>query len=61
MVISYLKRYIYASPLMTVVAEPVAHPSLHFKKTGKYRSVRIGMHFQNKAPLKDAPPRTVKI
>jgi hypothetical protein len=22
------------------------HPSLHFKKTGKYRSVRIGMHYR---------------
>ncbi len=22
------------------------HPSLHFKKAGKYRSVRIGMHYR---------------
>jgi hypothetical protein len=22
------------------------HPSLHFKKTGKYRSVRIGIHYR---------------
>ena len=23
-----------------------AHPSLHFKKTGRQRSVRIGMHYR---------------
>lgn len=22
------------------------HPSLHFKKTGKYRSVRVGLHYR---------------
>jgi hypothetical protein len=22
------------------------HPSLHFKKTGKYRSVRVGRHYR---------------
>ncbi len=26
-----------------------SHPSLHFKKTGKYRSVRIGMHYRELA------------
>jgi hypothetical protein len=23
-----------------------SHPSLHFKKAGQYRSVRIGMHYR---------------
>ena len=23
-----------------------SHPSLHFKKTGRHRSVRIGMHYR---------------
>jgi hypothetical protein len=29
-----------------LLRENPAHPSLHFKKTGKYRSVRIGMHYR---------------
>jgi hypothetical protein len=26
--------------------ENPSHPSLHFKKIGKYRSVRVGMHYR---------------
>ena len=26
-------------------ADPL-HPSLHFKKIGKYRSVRVGLHYR---------------
>jgi len=26
-------------------ADP-SHPSLHFKKTGRYRAVRIGLHYR---------------
>ncbi len=29
-----------------LLKENPAHPSLHFKKIGKYRSVRIGMHYR---------------
>ena len=29
-----------------LLKENPSHPSLHFKKTGKYRSVRIGMHYR---------------
>jgi hypothetical protein len=29
-----------------LLKENPAHPSLHFKKTGQYRSVRIGMHYR---------------
>jgi len=29
-----------------LLKENPSHPSLHFKKTGKYRSVRIGVHYR---------------
>jgi len=29
-----------------LLKENPSHPSLHFKKTGKYRSVRIGLHYR---------------
>jgi len=29
-----------------LLKENPSHPSLHFKKVGKYRSVRIGMHYR---------------
>jgi hypothetical protein len=29
-----------------LLKENPSHPSLHFKKAGKYRSVRIGMHYR---------------
>jgi hypothetical protein len=29
-----------------LLKENPSHPSLHFKKIGKYRSVRIGMHYR---------------
>jgi hypothetical protein len=29
--------------------ENPSHPSLHFKKIGKYRSVRIGIHYRSLA------------
>jgi hypothetical protein len=30
----------------SLLKENPDHPSLHFKKTGKYRSVRIGLHYR---------------
>jgi len=29
-----------------MLKENPSYPSLHFKKTGKYRSVRIGIHYR---------------
>jgi hypothetical protein len=29
-----------------LLKENPSHPSLHFKKIGKYRSVRIGIHYR---------------
>ena len=29
-----------------LLKENPSHPSLHFKKAGKFRSVRIGMHYR---------------
>jgi hypothetical protein len=29
-----------------LLRENPLHPSLHFKKAGKYRSVRVGMHYR---------------
>jgi len=33
-----------ADAQFALLKENPSHPSLHFKKTGRYRSVRIGMH-----------------
>lgn len=35
-----------ANAHFALLKENPSHPSLHFKKVGKYRSVRIGMHYR---------------
>jgi len=35
-----------ADAQFALLKENPSHPSLHFKKTGRYRSVRIGMHYR---------------
>jgi len=34
-----------ADARFALLKENPSHPSLHFKKIGKFRSVRIGMHY----------------
>ena len=39
-----------------LLKENPSHPSLHFKKIGKYRSVRIGIHYRALAvEMQDGP------
>jgi len=35
-----------ADAQFALLKENPAHPSLHFKKVGRHRSVRIGMHYR---------------
>ena len=36
----------FADAQYALLNENPSHPSLHFKKTGRHRSVRIGMHYR---------------
>jgi len=38
-----------ADAQFALLKENPSHPSLHFKKIGKYRSVRIGIHYRSLA------------